>query len=254
MKPLGGYIGSMAKSATRNPPEIGDAAIPEGDTDANPAVARNERRAGRPTSEETEQLNEAILNAAFDVFVREGFGGASIEKIAQRSRTTRRSILNRFPDKGALLLATVEMAVWRFQRSIEPADAMLMAKPLEALKAMCQLMLDNVTNQDGIDLYCLSLAHVGRFPAMSTVLLHWNDSLELQLKMLVERTQRLGFFSNRDPAMVATALVGAFISNPVNRTALGDRQFRDPTSRQRYFNGLWEMILTGPQAATPSVS
>jgi len=232
-------------------------ALPEGDT-AMPKVEaeipmpeisepgpRQERRVGRPTSEETEQLNETILNAAFEVFVREGFGGASIEKIAQKSRTTRRSVLSRFPDKGALLLATVEMSIWRFQRSIQPSDAMLMAKPLEALKGMCRLMLENSTAPDTVDLYCLCLAHIGRFPAMSTVVLHWNDSLEAELKMLVERTQRLGFFKGRDPAMVATALVGAFISNPVNRTALLDPQFRDPAAKQRYFDGLWDMMLNG---------
>lgn len=43
--------------------------------------------------------------------------------------------------------------------------------------------------------------------------------------------------------MMATCLIGVFISNPVNRTAIGDPQFRDPLLLQAYFDGLWKVVL-----------
>jgi hypothetical protein len=37
-------------------------------------------------------------------------------------------------------------------------------------------------------------------------------------------------------------MIGAFISNPINRYALGDPQFRDPVRLDRYFEGMWRFI------------
>jgi AcrR family transcriptional regulator len=203
----------------------------------------NERRAGRPTTEETGRLNEEILQAAFKVFVKEGFGGASMEQIAQESRTTRRSVLNRFHDKETLLIAVVEMGMWRLWKKIMPSESMLAARPLDTLKEMCSLMLENFVTRETSDWYCLCLAHVVKFPAISTATLRWNDRLASDLALLVERAQRSGAFPGRDPAVVATGLIGAFISNPINRATLGDPQFRDPILLRQYFDGLWSFFL-----------
>jgi TetR/AcrR family transcriptional repressor of mexJK operon len=205
--------------------------------------AGNERRAGRPTTEETGRLNEEILQAAFKVFVKEGFGGASMEQIAQESRTTRRSVLNRFHDKETLLIAVVEMNIWQLQKKFMPSESMLAAKPLDTLKELSALMLENCVSQEVIDFFCLCLAHVVKFPAISVAVLRWNDRLAADLAVLVERAQRSGAFPGRDPAMVATGLIGAFISNPINRAALGDVQFREPLPLRQYFDGLWSFFV-----------
>jgi AcrR family transcriptional regulator len=205
-------------------------------------AALSERRVGRPTIEETERLNEAILQAALDVFVREGFGGASIEQIAQESRTTRRTVLNRFHDKETLFVAVMEMGIWRFQKKITPSESMLGAKPLDTLREWCRLMLENVVTTQQIEFYRLCLAHVAKFPAISATGLRWNDNLIADLEALERRAQQSGAFAGRDPAALATAMIGAFISNPVNRAALGDPQFADPAQRRQYFDTLWKLV------------
>jgi AcrR family transcriptional regulator len=206
-----------------------------------------ERRAGRPTSEETGRLNEEILQAAMKVFAKEGFGGASMEQIAQQSRTTRRSVLNRFQNKETLLIAVVELGVWQMHKRLMPTDSMLAAKPLDTLKGVCRLMLEASTSQDTIDFYSLCIAHVAKFPAISTITIRWNDRLAADLHVMIGRAQRSGAFPSRDPAMVATGLIGAFISNPVNRAALRDPQFRDSAQIQQYFDGLWSFFV--PQSS-----
>jgi len=206
------------------------------------AAVASERRAGRPTSEETGRLNEEILQAAFTVFAREGFGGASIEQIAQESRTTRRSVLSRFPDKESLLLAVVEMRLRRFQTRIQPPETLWVSRPLEAIKEACRLMLENVVVPENLDFYRLCLAHVAKFPAISAMAMQWNDRWVADLCGMIVRAQRSGSFAGRDPEMVATGLIGAFISNPVNRAALGDAQFRDPLELRRYFDGMWSFV------------
>jgi len=210
--------------------------------DGAPLAISRARRAGRPTSEETGRLNEKILQAAFTLFVREGFGGATIEQIALESHTTRRSVLSRFPDKEALLLAIVEMRMRRIERALQPPEALAAVKPVEALKEACRLMLEHVVTEDALGFYRLCLAHVGKFPQITVMTMQWNDRWVADLKAIIERAQRSGAFLGRDPEMVATGLIGAFISNPVNRAALGDPQFRDPVRLRRYFDGMWSFI------------
>src|SRR5579872_7240354 len=176
------------------------------------AVGLSERRVGRPTVEETGRLNEDILQAALDVFVREGFGGASIEQIAQESRTTRRTVLNRFRDKETLFVAVIELAIARFQQSITPPPSMKGAAPLDTLREWCRRMLENVVMRQQLELYRLCLAHVARFPAISTMALTWNDNLIAELEALVRRAQQSGAFRDRDPAALVTGMIGVFIS------------------------------------------
>ena len=201
-----------------------------------------ERRAGRPTTEETERLNEEILQAAFKVFVREGFGGASIEQIAQESRTTRRTVLNRFRDKESLFIAVMDMGVWRFQKRSTPPESVLGARPIETLREWCRLMLENVVLPDQIEFYRLALAHISRFPEITAIALRWNDGLLADLEALVRRAQQSGVFQERDPAALATGMIGVFISNAVNRAALGDPQFQDPIRRKQYFDTMWKLV------------
>ena len=210
--------------------------------DGSPLTIARTRRAGRPTSEETGQLNEKILQAAFTLFAQEGYGGATIEQIAQKSHTTRRSVLSRFPDKESLLLAVVEMRVRRVERALQPPEILTLVKPLEALKQACQSMLELAVDADGLAFYRLCLAHVGKFPQITAMTMQWNDRWAAELKSIIERSQRGGAFAGRDPEMLATGLIGAFISNPANRAALGDPQFHDPAGLRRYFDGMWSLI------------
>ena len=205
------------------------------------SAAVTERRAGRPTTEETERLNDEILQAAFHVFVREGFGGASIEQIAQESRTTRRTVLNRFQDKERLFVAVVEMRMMTFRQNTTPPSVMG-SNPLDALREWCWLMLENVVKPEGVQFYCLCLAHVGRFPAISSTTLRWNDLLLADLEALLRRAQQSGAFAGRDIAPLSTGMIGVFISNPLNRAALGDPQFSDPVQRRQYFDSLWKLV------------
>jgi hypothetical protein len=120
-----------------------------------------------------------------------------------------------------------------------PTESMIAAKPLDSLKGVCRLMLEASTSQEIIDFYSLCIAHVAKFPAISTITIRWNDRLAADLHVMIERAQRSGAFPSLDPAMVATGLIGVFISNPANRAALKDPQFRDSAQIQQYFDGLW---------------
>ncbi|MFC4945451.1 TetR/AcrR family transcriptional regulator [Pseudonocardia sp. GCM10023141] len=64
-------------------------------------------RRGRPPSV---AKGEAILEAATDVFLEEGFGGAGVDVIAAAAGVSKQTVYSRYADKEALFLAVVEAA------------------------------------------------------------------------------------------------------------------------------------------------
>jgi len=64
-------------------------------------------RCGRPPKELAGEVEERILDAAREVFLKHGFGGASIDEIAAVARSAKTSIYARFPNKRALFTAVV---------------------------------------------------------------------------------------------------------------------------------------------------
>jgi AcrR family transcriptional regulator len=82
------------------PPVIVDQG-PGSDPEAGPAQG-NYRRPGRPRSEQAEQ---AIIEAALDLFAEQGFDGVCVEAVAARAGVGKATIYRRWPNKEELLLA-----------------------------------------------------------------------------------------------------------------------------------------------------
>src|SRR4029077_16842777 len=64
-------------------------------------------RLGRPPRDAAGQLRERILDVATELLFSNGYGANSIEGIARRSRVSKRTFSQRFPDKAALMSAVV---------------------------------------------------------------------------------------------------------------------------------------------------
>lgn len=71
------------------------------------------KRRGRPRQVPIEEQRERILAAATEVFAREGFDGATSERIAEVSGVGRPSVYQMFGSKNDVFLATVDRALTR---------------------------------------------------------------------------------------------------------------------------------------------
>jgi AcrR family transcriptional regulator len=71
-------------------------------TDPQTGPASEPRRPGRPRSEQAEQ---AIIDAALDLFAEQGFEGVCVEAVAVRAGVGKATIYRRWPNKEELLLA-----------------------------------------------------------------------------------------------------------------------------------------------------
>ena len=123
---------------------------------------------GRPSREEAERIGDAILDAATDMFLAEGYGATSIEALAQRLRISKRTFYHRFSDKAALFDAVVRSIVGK----LKPPDlpALFAGGSLEdILLRIGELALAAALSPQAIALQRLLLAEAARFPELAAI-------------------------------------------------------------------------------------
>jgi AcrR family transcriptional regulator len=109
-----------------------------------------------------EQLREHILWVAKDVFLELGFERASMDEVAARADTSKRSLYAHFESKEKLFLAVLELVRGLFLNRLKlPAD--YSDKPAEALVLFCGHYLEVLLYESQIRMIRLSVAETSRF-------------------------------------------------------------------------------------------
>ncbi len=69
---------------------------------------------GRPTADQALAISRAIISAATELFLAEGFEGATMEAVAVHAGVPKTTLYKRYPDKRALLRAVLQerVAAW----------------------------------------------------------------------------------------------------------------------------------------------
>ena len=110
-----------------------------------------------------DQLREHILWAAKDVFLEMGFERASMDVVAARAETSKRSLYAHFESKEKLFLAVIDLVRGLFLARLKmPAD--YADQPAEALALFCAQYLRGVLYQASIQMLRVSMAETARFP------------------------------------------------------------------------------------------
>lgn len=110
-----------------------------------------------------DQLRDHILWAAKDVFLEMGFERASMDAVAARAGTSKRSLYAHFESKERLYLAVIELvrglSLAKLKRPGDHADA-----PAEALTLFCARYLEILLYEPSVQMCRISMAETGRFP------------------------------------------------------------------------------------------
>jgi AcrR family transcriptional regulator len=131
-------------------------------TETKPAV----NRGGRPPRELAGEVDERILDAAYQVFMDRGLNGASIDEIARLARAGKPTIYARFPTKEALFAA---VGMRNAARVTAHLGGYVSAGPtFEArLVALGKNMLERLLADEVIDFMRLSAAEARRVPELT---------------------------------------------------------------------------------------
>jgi len=110
-----------------------------------------------------DELRDHILWAAKDVFLELGFERTSMDVVAARAATTKRSLYAHFESKEKLYLAVIDLVRELFlKRLAMPADTG--ADPAEALETFCGRYLQVMLYEASIRMCRVTMAEAARFP------------------------------------------------------------------------------------------
>ncbi|HEV2646925.1 MAG TPA: TetR/AcrR family transcriptional regulator [Acidobacteriaceae bacterium] len=110
-----------------------------------------------------DKLREHILWVAKGVFLEMGFERASMDVVANRAETSKRSVYAHFESKEKLFLAVIELMRGLFLSNLKsPAD--YSDKPAEALVLFCARYLEILLFEGSIQMCRIGMAETARFP------------------------------------------------------------------------------------------
>jgi AcrR family transcriptional regulator len=116
-----------------------------------------------PMARRGDALREHILWVAKGVFLELGFERASMDEVASRAQTSKRSVYAHFESKEKLFLAVIELVRGLFLARIKE-PAVYSAKPAEALEAFCARYLEAMLYESSVQMLRISMAETARFP------------------------------------------------------------------------------------------
>jgi AcrR family transcriptional regulator len=110
-----------------------------------------------------DKLREHILWIAKDVFLEMGFERASMDVVASRAETSKRSLYAHFESKEKLFLAVIDLVRDLFLAKLRmPGE--YSDKPAEALTLFCGRYLEILLYEGSIRMCRISMAETARFP------------------------------------------------------------------------------------------
>ncbi len=120
---------------------------------------RGEQRRG-------EELRRHILLAAKDVFLETGYERASMDAVAARAGTSKRSLYAHFESKDKLFLAVLDLIREMYLHRLRTPDAYA-ADPAEAVTLFCGRFLQLMVWEPQVRTCRLSIAEAERLPGSS---------------------------------------------------------------------------------------
>lgn len=110
-----------------------------------------------------DELRDHILRVAKGAFLEMGFERASMDEVANRARTSKRSLYAHFESKEKLFLAVIDLVRGLLLERLKVPDA-YSSKPAEALVLFCGRYLEAVLYEPSVQMLRVTMAETARFP------------------------------------------------------------------------------------------
>jgi AcrR family transcriptional regulator len=121
---------------------------------------------GRPRRGTEPARTEALIDAATRVFLREGYGLASIDKVAAEAGVSTRTIYERFRNKAELLGAVISRLVDRMSTVLATAELNRLT-PRAALTVIAEIITGRAREPDSAALFRIVAMEAHRFPELA---------------------------------------------------------------------------------------
>lgn len=195
-----------------------------------PAPAPPERRSDRK--------RRAILEAATEAFLRQGFLGTSMDEIAAAAAVSKQTVYKHFSDKESLFREIVTTTVDEISDpNYEEVLGLEDSGDLEAdLRGLARRQLDRVMQPRLLALRRLVIGESGRFPELGRLFYARGPGRTISaLSTAFERLAQLGLVELDDPDTAAAQFNWLIMSTPLNAAMLlGDDAGPEGAELDRY--------------------
>jgi AcrR family transcriptional regulator len=204
------------------------------------------RGPGRPPRALGAQLAELILDAAQDLFLKQGYEATTLEQIAARIGATKRTIYVRFEDKAQLFRAVVERVLDARRPKLSTIG--LDRNVEDRLTDMGLAILRYVLEPDVVRVLRVVMAEAYRFPEL-------NRAIEEQaaqgvapaVEQMLEEEVQLGRIELPDVRFATKLLLSLLTGVPARDAGRGARALSH-ADRRRWVHGAVSLFLDGTRS------
>ena len=190
-------------------------------------------KAGRPTREQAEARQHALLDTALDHFLDKGFEQTTIEAIAQDVGMTKRTVYARHVDKVALFCAAVSRAIDRYIVPLHRIEATDKGELEQTLVAIAWLRVEQVMSPNGLKLQRIINSESYRFPDIFEPFYERAAAPTMRfLAAVLERETRAGRLAVNDPDTAANVFMSMVVGGPARMIVLGNPLSREAIAKR----------------------
>jgi AcrR family transcriptional regulator len=182
---------------------------------------------------------EAILLGAVQVFLRLGYAGTSMDRVAAEAGVSKQTIYSHFQDKEGLFKALMEqMTIRRFQAAFQATT--LQGEPEAVLRQFAETYLKKIDDKDYLALFRVIFAESVRFPELAKL---YGRTVIQQGRHFISdyfhRHPELGF---TDPEAIAQVFIGSLVSYVIAQEIFYGKE-TIPLERDRLIDSLMSLML-----------
>ncbi|QOK99342.1 TetR/AcrR family transcriptional regulator (plasmid) [Ralstonia pseudosolanacearum] len=194
-----------------------------------------------------ERTRADILAVATEEFAEQGFSGARVDMIAERTRTTKRMIYYYFGSKEGLYLAVLEKKyeeIRAFESSLQLSDM----DPEAAMRALIGATFDyEESHPEFVRLVAVENIHNARHLAQSKTIANLNVTIVETIQSLLERGRAAGRFRADVQALDLHLLITSFcffrVSNRATLETAFGQKLGTPKTRARHKQMLCDAVI-----------
>jgi AcrR family transcriptional regulator len=212
-------------------------------------------KAGRPRRGTEHQRMDALIQAATQVFLKEGYGLASIDKIANAAGISTRTIYERFKNKGDLMAAVVERLLDRDMAVIFAESDLDRLEVATALALIGATITQRFADPDSAALFRIIVTESLRFPELSEkVRCKTRERFDSAIAGYLRRQVERGTLALDDPERAAVLFAQMLLAEPKECVLFRSPDAVHAIDLQAHVAGVVRLFLLGaaPRPALPS--
>ncbi|MEX2632076.1 MAG: TetR/AcrR family transcriptional regulator [Tistlia sp.] len=179
------------------------------------------RTASQTPSGPSRRKHDAIRQAGTEIFLRLGYGNATMDLVAAEAGVSKQTVYNHFQSKEGLFKAIIEDQTTRLMAPLVLPDR-ADAPPERVLSALGRDFLGLMLRPGSLALYRLIVAESDRFPELGSATYEFGTGrLLAMLADYLARETRHGRLSVAEPGFAAEQFVGMLTGRMQLRALLG---------------------------------